>query len=55
MRALPFADGAFDVVVCADNSLPHLLTPQDVTRALGEMCRVARPRGLVVVSTRDYD
>jgi SAM-dependent methyltransferase len=44
-----------DVVVCADNSLPHLLTAEDVTRALGELCRVARPGGLVVVSTRDYD
>jgi len=54
-RALPFADGAFDVVVCADNSLPHLLTAEDVTRALGELCRVARPGGLVVVTTRDYD
>jgi glycine/sarcosine N-methyltransferase len=43
MRALPFADGAVDVVVCADNSLPHLLTAEDVTGALGEMGRVARP------------
>ena len=55
MRALPFADKAFDVIVCADNALPHLLTAADVTRALGEMGRVARPDGLVVVTTRDYD
>jgi len=55
MRALPFPDSAFDVVVCADNALPHLLTAADVTRALGEMVRVADPGGLVVVTTRDYD
>ncbi|MDG4858985.1 class I SAM-dependent methyltransferase [Streptomyces sp. T-3] len=39
MRELPFLDGAFDVVVCTDNSLPHLL----------------RPHGLLLVSTRAYD
>jgi glycine/sarcosine N-methyltransferase len=55
MRALPFAGGTFDVVVCADNSLPHLLTAQDVVAALREMRRVARPGGLVLVTTRDYD
>src|SRR6266508_6505626 len=26
MRALPFADGSFEGVVCADSALPHLLT-----------------------------
>lgn len=55
MRALPYADGAFDAVVCADNSLPHLLTEADVTGALAEMRRVARPGAVVLVSTRDYD
>ncbi len=55
MRRLPFADASFDVVVCADNSLPHLLTAADVAAALLEMRRVAVPGGLVLVSTRDYD
>jgi len=55
MRRLPFADGEFDTVVCADNSLPHLLTEQDVHAALAEMRRVLRPDGLLLVSTRDYD
>jgi glycine/sarcosine N-methyltransferase len=55
MRALPFADAAFEAVVCADNSLPHLLTAEDVVRALGEMRRVVSPGGLVLVSTREYD
>ncbi|MFI6283122.1 class I SAM-dependent methyltransferase [Streptomyces sp. NPDC050988] len=55
MRSLPFADARFDVVVCADNSLPHLLTEDDVHRALTEMRRVLRPTGLLVLSTRPYD
>ncbi|MER5961373.1 class I SAM-dependent methyltransferase [Streptomyces sp. NPDC002057] len=55
MRRLPFADGQFDVVVCADNSLPHLLTERDVRTALAEMRRVLRPDGLLLVSTRPYD
>ncbi|EST30887.1 hypothetical protein M877_08810 [Streptomyces niveus NCIMB 11891] len=55
MRALPFRDGSFDVVVCADNSLPHLLTDADLLTALGEMRRVLRDGGLLLISTRPYD
>lgn len=36
MRRLPFPDGRFNTVVCADNSLPHLLTEQDVHAALAD-------------------
>jgi SAM-dependent methyltransferase len=55
MRRLPFPDGRFDAVVCADNSLPHLLTERDVRAALAEMRRVLRPDGLMPVSTRPCD
>lgn len=55
MRRLPFPDGRFDTVVCADNSLPHLLTEQDAHAALTEMRRVLRPGGQLLVSTRPYD
>ncbi|MEV8099923.1 class I SAM-dependent methyltransferase [Kitasatospora sp. NPDC085879] len=55
MRSLPFEDAAFDVVVCADNALPHLLTAEDLRAALGEMRRVLRRQGLLLISTRPYD
>ncbi|MEU2024793.1 class I SAM-dependent methyltransferase [Streptomyces sp. NPDC016469] len=55
MTRLPFGDRSFDVVVCADNSLPHLLTPEAVQAALGEMRRVLRPGGVLLVTTRPYD
>jgi SAM-dependent methyltransferase len=42
---LPFENGAFDVVVCR-LALHHLLKPQEV---LGEMARVCRARGTIVV------
>ncbi|MFI6101559.1 methyltransferase domain-containing protein [Lentzea sp. NPDC051213] len=55
MRSLPFADDSFDVVLAADNALPHLLTSDDFMRALREMRRVLRPGGRLIISTRDYD
>jgi SAM-dependent methyltransferase len=55
MRRLPFADGGFDTVVCADNALPHLLTEQEVRTALAEMRRVLRRGGRLLLSTRPYD
>ncbi|NNN32338.1 class I SAM-dependent methyltransferase [Streptomyces sp. S3(2020)] len=55
MRQLPFPDAGFDVVVCADNSLPHLLCAQDVIAALRDMRRVLRDGGLLVLTVRPYD
>jgi hypothetical protein len=45
---------AFDVVLCADNALPHLLTRGEIEVALGELFRCTRPGGLCIVSVRDY-
>ena len=55
LRALPFANASFAAVVCADNSLPHLMTPADLHTGLREFARVLRPGGVLLVSTRDYD
>lgn len=55
LRSLPFADGTFDAVLCIDNAVAHLLTPDEVTRGLRELGRVVRSGGAIVVSTRDYE
>ncbi len=55
MRRLPVTPGAFDAVLCADNSLAHLLTEDDVHAALSAMREALRDEGLLVVSMRDYD
>ncbi|WP_369241615.1 class I SAM-dependent methyltransferase [Streptomyces sp. R21] len=55
LRALPFKPSAFDVVLGADNSLPHLLTAEDVRSALGGMRRVLRDDGLLIITVRPYD
>jgi glycine/sarcosine N-methyltransferase len=55
MRRMPYADGSFDAVVCADNAIAHLLDDGDLARALAEMRRVLRGGGLVVVTLRDYE
>ncbi|MFD9822758.1 class I SAM-dependent methyltransferase [Streptomyces violascens] len=55
MCALPFTSSVFDVVLCADNSLPHLLRTEDVQAALLGMRRVLRNDGLLVITVRAYD
>lgn len=45
-RPLPFEDASFDVVVCLEG-VEHVIEPHAL---IGEMCRVVRPGGHVVVS-----
>ena len=44
----------FDVVLCADNSLPHLLTDDDILAALRAFRACTAPGGVCIVSMRDY-
>ncbi|HET7867685.1 MAG TPA: class I SAM-dependent methyltransferase [Burkholderiaceae bacterium] len=44
----------FDVVISADNSLPHLLTDQDLLLALEQMRACLAPGGGCVITLRDY-
>jgi SAM-dependent methyltransferase len=45
----------FDVVISCDNSLPHLLTDQDLLTALENMLACLSPGGGCVISVRDYE
>jgi SAM-dependent methyltransferase len=45
----------FDVVISCDNSLPHLLTDDDLLVALKEMLACLSAGGGCIVSVRDYE
>jgi glycine/sarcosine N-methyltransferase len=47
--------GEFDVVILCDNVLPHLLTDNDLQRAVINVTGKVRPGGLFLASVRDYD
>lgn len=51
VAALPYADGAFDALWCANTS--QYLTGDDLRAALGEFRRVVRPGGLVALKESD--
>jgi glycine/sarcosine N-methyltransferase len=47
--------GKFDVVITCDNSLPHLLTDDDLLVAAKNLKSKLKPNGLLLASIRDYD
>ncbi|HLJ79457.1 MAG TPA: class I SAM-dependent methyltransferase [Acidobacteriaceae bacterium] len=49
------AESGFDAVVAGDNALPHLLSDDDLTRALTSISLVLKPRGIFLATNRDYD
>lgn len=54
-RASAHHGTGFDVVICADNSLPHLLTDQEILGALREMRACLRVGGGCLITVRDYE
>jgi len=44
----------FDVVLSADNSIPHLLSDDAIREALGNFHQCIRPGGITIVGLRDY-
>jgi len=47
LEAIPFADGEFDLVLCSQ-AIEHVL---DADTAVGELARVLRPNGTLIIST----
>lgn len=45
----------FDIVISCDNSLPHLLTDDDILQALRQFYACTRPGGGCLITMRDYD
>lgn len=48
-------EGEYDVVISFDNSLPHLLTNEDIVKALNAMKAKLVDGGKLLISIRDYD
>jgi glycine/sarcosine N-methyltransferase len=44
-----------DAVLCLGNSLPHLLTPADLAKALADFAACLRPGGLLLIQNRNFD
>jgi len=51
IQSLPFEDGTFDVVYCVE-ALEHACNPEG---AVGELCRVVRPGGRVLVVDKNAE
>jgi SAM-dependent methyltransferase len=47
--------GGFDIVLSADNSIPHLLTDDAIVQALESMRACLKPGGGCLLTVRDYD
>lgn len=47
--------GVFDVVLSADNAVPHLLTDEDLYLAVKNMHSKVRTVGLLLITMRNYD
>ncbi len=45
----------FDIVIAMDNALPHMLTAEDLERALESITKRLKKGGIFVASIRDYD
>ncbi len=47
--------GGFDVVLACDNSVPHLLSDEEIRGAFTQFFRCTRPGGICLLSVRDYE
>lgn len=45
----------FDIVICMDNALPHMLSESELERAVSSITGQLAPGGMFVASIRDYD
>lgn len=50
-----FMQGSFDALLCLGNSLPHILTANDLSAALVDFAGCLRPGGLLFIQNRNFD
>lgn len=47
--------GDFGAVLCLGNSLPHVLTPEDLAETLADFAACLHPGGLLLIQNRNFD
>ena len=50
-----FGSYTFAAVLCLGNSLPHLLTPQELSAALLDFADCLKPGGMLLIQNRNFD
>jgi SAM-dependent methyltransferase len=45
---------SYDLIICCDNSIPHLLSDADILKAFEQFYQCIRPGGGCLISVRDY-
>jgi len=53
--AQTFGNDSSDAVLCLGNSLPHLLSRPDLSRALFDFAACLKPGGLLLIQNRNFD
>jgi ubiquinone/menaquinone biosynthesis C-methylase UbiE len=48
-------DDKFDSVICVGNSLPHLLSDEELISAFSEMNAILKENGILILEQRNYD
>lgn len=50
-----FSDEKFNIIICMDNALPHMLSSEDLESAVKSITAQMADGGIFVASIRDYD
>jgi glycine/sarcosine N-methyltransferase len=53
--AQTFGPSSSDAVLCLGNSLPHLLSPAELSAALFDFAACLKPGGLLIIQNRNFD
>ena len=53
-EAFDHHDAQYDVVIACDNSVPHLLSDNDILTAFKQIYQCIRPGGGCIITVRDY-
>lgn len=53
--AITFGERSFNALLCLGNSLPHLLSEAELSRAMGDFAACLRPGGMLILQNRNFD